>query len=157
MRWGSRKALVAAASAGLGLALAAAPGLVGCGGEPGLVKVTGTITYKGKPVTKGWIYFTPKKGGTRAADSVIDSSGNYRLGTFDVGDGAYPGAYQVSIVSRGDDKEKPTGKKARAVMDEDMQGTGEPLVPKKYFSAETSGLEAEVPSGGGAFDFKLVD
>lgn len=157
MRWGPRKALAAATSAGLGLALAIAPTLVGCGGEPGLAKVSGKITYKGQPVTKGWIYFTPKKGGTRAADSVIDSSGYYRLGTFDVGDGAYPGPYQVSIVSRGDDQAKPTGKRAKAVMDEDMQGTGAPLVPSKYFSAETSGLAAEVPAGGGAFDFKLVD
>lgn len=156
MRFASRKAL-AAAAVGLGLMAAVAPGLVGCGGEPGLVGVTGKITYKGQPVTKGRVYFTPEGGGTRAADSDLDSSGGYSLGTFDVGDGAYPGSYQVSVVSRGEDKEKPTGKRAKVVMEEDMQGTGDPLIPKKYFSPESSGLKANVPEAGGSFDFELTD
>ncbi|OJW22550.1 MAG: hypothetical protein BGO49_00760 [Planctomycetales bacterium 71-10] len=156
MRFAPRKALAAATSAGLGLTLAVATGLAGCGGEPGLVKVTGKITYKGQPVAKGNVYFTPEKGG-RAAESPLDSSGSYRLGTFDTGDGAYVGPYQVSVVSRGEDKAKPTGKKAKAVMEEDLQGTGDPLIPKKYFSPETSQLKADVPEGGGNFDFELTD
>ncbi|WP_337173793.1 hypothetical protein [Paludisphaera sp.] len=157
MRFASRKALAAATTAALGLMLAVAPGLVGCGGEPGLVTVTGNITYKGQPVTKGRVYFTPEKGGTRAADSEIDPSGNYRLGTFDIGDGAYPGPYQVSVVSRGEDKAKPTGKRAKVVLDEDMQGTGDPLVPKKYLSPETSGLKVDVPESGATHNFELTD
>ena len=51
----------------------------------------------------------------------------------------------------------PTGKKAKAVMAEDMQGTGDPLVPRKYFSPETSGLKADVSPSGGNFDFELTD
>ena len=157
MRSASKTARAVALPAALALTLAVGAGLVGCGGEPGLVTVTGKVTYKGQPVAKGQIYFTPEKGSARAAESPLDASGTYRLGTFDVGDGAYPGRYQVSIVSRGEDKEKPAGKKAKAVMDEDMQGTGEPLIPKKYFSPETSRLNADVPEGGGAFDFDLTD
>lgn len=146
-----------AALAATGLALALAPGLAGCGGEPGLVKVTGRVTYKGKPVPKGQVYFTPEKGG-RAADGALDADGNYRLGTFDLGDGAYAGAYQVSVVARGEDKAPPTGKKARVVMEEDMQGTGEPLVPRKFLSPETSQLKAEVSADkSNHFEFDLTD
>ncbi|AMV40305.1 carboxypeptidase regulatory-like domain-containing protein [Planctomyces sp. SH-PL62] len=151
--------LLTASSAGLALALALAmaPGLAGCGGEPGLVKVTGRVTYKGRPVSKGQVYFTPEKGG-RAADSALDSDGNYRLGTFDLGDGAYAGSYQVSVVSRGEDKAPPTGKRAKAVMEEDMQGTGEPLIPRRYFSPESSNLKAEVAADRSSnFDFELTD
>ncbi len=154
MRVPYRKLLTAATA---GLALALAPGLAGCGGEPGLVKVTGRVTYKGQPVSKGQVFFTPEKGG-RAADGALDSDGNYRLGTFDLGDGAYVGSYLVSVVSRGEDKAPPTGKRARPVMEEDMQGTGEPLIPRRYFSPETSQLKAEVPEGGASgIDFELTD
>ena len=149
---------MATAVAAAGLVLALAPGLPGCGGEPGLVKVTGRITYKGRPVSRGQVFFTPEKASTRAADSALDADGRYRLGTFDVGDGAYVGAYQVSVVARGEPKAKPEGKKAKAFMEEDLQNSGDPLIPRKYFSPETSKLRAEVTADKtNDFTFDLTD
>jgi len=42
------------------IALAAAlVGLTGCGGEEKLLDVTGTVTYDGKPLPAGTIFFDP--------------------------------------------------------------------------------------------------
>jgi hypothetical protein len=44
------------------------------------------------------------------------------------------------------------------MMEEDMQGSGDPLIPKKYFSAQTSGLTTEVADGKtNSLDFELQD
>ena len=37
--------------------------LAGCGGNSGVVPVSGTLTYKGKPVTNAFINFVPASGG----------------------------------------------------------------------------------------------
>lgn len=140
-----------------GLSLFIALGLAGCGGEPGLVKVQGRVTYKGKPVSTGEIYFSPALAGGRGAQSPLDSDGSYSLGTFSPRDGAYVGIHKVSIVSRGPDKPIPA-KKAGSMMAEDMQGTGDPLIPRRYFSPETSQLTAEVTAGqANTFNFELTD
>ena len=140
------------------LALALSLGLAGCGGgEPGLASVQGRVTYKGQPVTQGDIYFSPTEPGVRGAQSPLDSDGSYQLGTFAPEDGAYAGPHKVSIVSRGPDKPIPA-KQAARMLPEDMQGTGDPLIPRKYFSPETSNLSAEVVSGkSNTFDFELTD
>ncbi len=142
--------------------IAAAPMLLlltlsGCGGHEGLAPVSGTITYKGKPVTKGEVNFVPEKGELRGAHGPIDEQGRYTLGTFEPGDGAYVGTHRVSVVSIGPDKPIPAKKKGR-MMEEDMQGTGEPLVPKRYLSPATSDLKAEVEAGkSNVKDFDLQD
>lgn len=152
MRIGTRITLAAMT----GPALMIAAGLLGCGGgAPGLIKVDGHITYKGAAVPKGEVYFTPETPGQRGAQGPLDSSGYYRLGTFAPGDGAFAGKYRVSVVAQGEDKPIPK-KMIGKMLEEDMQGTGDPLVPKKYFSAESSGLSAEVGPKR-TFDFDLVD
>jgi len=131
--------------------------LAGCGGEPGLVAVQGRVTYKGQPVSKGDVYFSPTQAGARGAQGTLESDGSYRLGTLAPGDGAYVGTYKVSIVSRGPDKPIPA-KQAGRMMPEDMQGTGDPLIPRHYFSPESSRLEAAVDAGkSNTFDFDLTD
>lgn len=150
------KSLTVVAAAGLMLIVSL--GLAGCsGGEPGLSRVQGRVTYKGQPVTQGVIYFTPEKEGARAAESPLDSDGRYRLGTFAPNDGALAGKHKVSVVSRGPDKPIPA-KKAGSMLPEDMQGTGDPLIPRKYFSPESSKLTAEVaPGKSNTLDFDLTD
>ncbi len=129
----------------------------GCGGDPGLGRVSGRITYKGEPVPGGTVFFSPEEAGKRGAQGPIDSDGNYTLGTFDTGDGAPAGRHRVSVVAQGPDKPIPAKMKGK-MMEEDMQGTGDPLVPRKYFSAESSGLTAEVVGGqSNTFDFELTD
>ena len=44
------------------------------------------------------------------------------------------------------------------MLEEDMQGTGVPLVPKRYLSPTTSDLKADVQAGkSNVFDFELKD
>lgn len=129
----------------------------GCGGEAGLARVKGRITYKGQPVTTGEVFFTPEEAGKRGAKGVLDSDGYYVLSTLGNGDGAYVGKHKVSVIAQGPDKPIPPKMKGR-MMEEDMQGSGDPLVPRKYFNAQTSGLTADVADGtSNVFDFDLQD
>lgn len=143
---------LAAALAASSLILASS---FGCGDGSGRVPVGGRVTYNGGPVTKGEVYFSPEAGGKQGAQGPIDSSGYYKLGTLAPGDGAHPGKYKVSVISKGPDKPM-SPKMVGKVMPDDMHGSGDALVPKKYFSPETSGLTTEVP-GKSSYDFDLVD
>jgi hypothetical protein len=131
--------------------------MVGCGNNHGCVPVGGTVSYKGKPVTEGEVSFIPVEGDGRTGRGEISSSGVYQLTSFNPGDGVVPGKYKVSVVSRGPDKPVPAKKKGW-MMEEDMQGSGDPLIPAKYFMPETSGLDREVSAGkANSFDFELTD
>jgi len=79
----------------------------------------------------------------RGGHATIDEQGGYILGTYDVGDGAYVGKYKVTIISRGPDLPIPPRKKGK-MLEEDMQGSGKPLIPARYSNPMTSGLSAEV-------------
>ncbi len=112
----------------------------GCGGDarPTTVPVHGKVTYQGEPVTQGTVTFQPVKPAEgypkRPATGTIGADGTYELSTFEAGDGAIPGEYQVAVVSK-------TGE---ATLEQpDAPETW--LVPEKYASAEQSGLTATVP------------
>lgn len=111
--------------------------LTGCGdGQEGPkpVPVSGTVTYKGKPVESGSIQFVPAGG--RAASGPIEN-GKFTLSTYADADGAIPGPHQVGVTST-------------------KQGTkiknGEPeiifLVPEVYATPGTSTITAAVPPEG---------
>ena len=157
MRTSRWKGVAAVAASWLSLSLFLTPALPGCGGEPGLARVRGRVTYKGQPVTQGDVFFSPEGGGTRGAQGKLDADGSYSLGTYAPGDGAYIGKHKVSVVAQGADKPIPNKMKGK-MLAEDMQGTGDALVPRKYFSPESSGLSAEVKEGrSNVFDFDLKD
>ena len=91
------------------LSLAAGLGLVcslgGCSSDPNmpkLGKVSGKVTYKGKPLDAGRVVFTPAtgKGGETGQDATgeIDSDGTYEMTTFNTGDGAILGQHIVTVV-----------------------------------------------------------
>ncbi|MBN1394257.1 MAG: carboxypeptidase regulatory-like domain-containing protein [Pirellulales bacterium] len=127
----------------------------GCGsGRPNLALVSGKVTYQGKPVTEGKIVFHPQKG--RQAIGVIDADGNYRLTTFDNGDGAAPGKYRVTIQAM-----RASGApRAKNILDEVKSGIKEAasvewIVPEKYSRLETSPLTAEVESEPNNIDFNV--
>jgi hypothetical protein len=113
-------------------------GLTGCGGnsDPGAVPAVpaaGTVTYKGQPVAKGTIQLVPEKG--RPASGTIEG-GRFTLSTYGEGDGAIPGKHKVAVIAT----------------EEVPRKQGEPrtkyLVPEKYASPDSAGVEIEVPSGG---------
>jgi len=100
-------------------------------------------------------------GRTWPTSAVTDGDGKYELETPGVGHGALIGKHSVTITKRGPSPGTRTGSPAvgnetRPEMQAYMQ-PGPPLIPKKYFSPVTSGLEAEVRPGGSTINFELRD
>jgi hypothetical protein len=146
----------------------AAMGLVwvlGCGDDSGLSKrhpVTGTVKYKGEPVPKGTISFTPAEAGGRAAGGdIVD--GNYSLSTTGVpDDGALPGSYKVTIKAlEMDTKEMQAVAKGGQFHHDKTYlkslQSAKKLVPSKYTLPETSGLTAEVKAQSNTINYDLQD
>lgn len=122
-------------------------GFAGCdSGSEGRQPVTGTIKFKGAPLTHGRIEFSPqeKSAGTMEGAEVRD--GKYSL---PVKSGLMPGKYQVRI-SAVDESQK-------AQPAEEAPGAGpapKELIPEQY--NVNSKLTAEVTKKGpNNFDFNL--
>jgi len=86
-----------------GLATLGLLAVVGCSSDDtGLGRryaVSGTVKYKGEPVTKGSITFEPAGKDGRHATGTIEN-GSYTLSTSGTeGEGALPGDYKVIIIS----------------------------------------------------------
>ena len=114
----------------------------GCGSR--LPSVQGTVTYQGKPVTKGNILFVPDAGGP-TAEGVIGADGRYTL-TTDRQPGAAPGPYKVMIISMAD----TVGR-----LPEERNPLPDMLLPTKYADQFKSGLTAHVKDGANEIDFPL--
>jgi hypothetical protein len=144
-------------SAPLALALA----LAGCSvdnNRPKLGKVSGKVTYKGKPLTAGEVLFTParNKGGDtgQVATGQIDSDGSYVLTTFDTGDGAVLGTHKVTVISReGGDMEKLNRKPDGTI----AYVLPKSAIPKKYSQVDSTPLTYTVTAEGKTIDIDLKD
>ena len=125
--------------------------LHGCGdGRPSLIKATGTVLVDGQPVEGALVSFQPivesKDGFKRPSAAVTDAGGKFELGTYEKTDGLPVGKYKVAIQKQelvgslppNYDPEKPGNFAVKYKW----------IVPKKYASIESSGLEAEVTSSG---------
>ena len=119
---------------------------------PEVATVTGRVIYKGQPVPDADVSFVPENG-DRPASGRTDSSGRFRLGTFYAADGALPGKHRISIIARGPNKPLPPGEIGTGMPGETMPG--DPRIPEKYFSPDTSGLAREVVRGSNDFDLSL--
>ena len=137
---------------------------LGCGGQQGAdrpktVPVSGTVTHNGEAVEGATVAFQSADG-SRGAVGVTDAGGKYTLTTFESGDGAVPGEYQVKIF-------KYKVESSEAVADTDSEDYVPPaegeeapepenLLPPNYADSKTSGLTATVSeSGENTFDFPL--
>jgi hypothetical protein len=152
--------------------------ILGCGdsgGLPARYRISGTVTYNGKPLEQGNINFVPDGPGGRPAGGTI-SDGQYTLTTQDLNDGAVPGKYKVSVVAkvtdtskvelkikkRGEGPQTEAEKKAMAAVFPQKVAAkaaamAKNLIPARYGSAETSGLAFEVKeqaSSSANFDLK---
>jgi len=100
-----------------------------------LIHVTGKVTYKGQPVTKGSVWFEADGFG-RPAKGQLQSDGSFTLSTRKEGDGVVAGEHRVSI-----------------------SGFDKPLADdralKKYGFLNTSGLTADVDAEHTEFTFDL--
>ena len=82
---------------------------------------------------KGAIYFHPQKGQT--ANGIV-RDGKFTLSTYNDGDGAIVGKHRVAVEVV---EEVPT---------KDGDITTKSLIPKKYTSPDSSGIELEIPAAG---------
>ena len=127
----------------------------GCGNSgPATAPVSGTVTYNGKPVPNAHVSFVPSDASRRAAEGLTDTSGRFILGTFSANDGAIVGKYKIGVIANGPPRPAKPGE-GSGMPGETMPG--EPVIPKKYFSPETSGLEHEVKSGRNSVELTLKD
>ncbi|MFO0951158.1 MAG: hypothetical protein U0835_08400 [Isosphaeraceae bacterium] len=139
--------------------------VAGCGGDPSkpkLGRVSGKVTYQGKPVTKGLVTFVPSSGpGTQTGQSAvgeIGGDGSYSLTTFENGDGAVLGQHVVIVQAREEDPAIEGG--SMPIPDAKGRINIKPpkhLVPEKYASTESSPLKFEVKEGSNALDLELKD
>lgn len=132
--------------------------VVGCSGpaksnRPETARVSGTVTHKGQPIEGATIMFLPKVPPGNGAGGLTDSSGKFRLTTFESGDGAVPGSYLVTVIkTRIEDNPK-----AKTDPNEPPE-VHVHLLPAKYANPRDSGFAAEVEKGGeNQFTFDLKD
>lgn len=117
-------------------------GFVGCSKGPPLGKVSGTITYEGKPVEQATITFT-HIGEERTAFARTDADGRYELTFTDGRSGALLGENAVSIET------------ARFGTDADGNIVEFPeTLPAKYHAE--SDLTRLIESGKQTIDFNLT-
>jgi hypothetical protein len=145
---------------GWSLALLALVAGGGCGSD-GLGQrypVSGRVTYKGAPVPSGTIAFIPEESSGKPAVGTI-SDGSYSLTTLSPGDGAFPGKYQVSVVSREGDQAAGAGPNSLGRLKKIAVAnlTAKSRLPAKYETAAKSGLAREVLAQPNHFDFDLVE
>ena len=126
--------------------------LGGCGGghELDTAVVQGTVLYQGKPLPYGTISFQPQAG--PPAMGKIQADGSFTLSTYGNGDGAIVGPHKVLITATATD----AGTAPAADSNTEMRA-GQSVIPTKYSSFSTSGLTAEVATGGAnEFVFELT-
>jgi hypothetical protein len=109
---------------------------------PELAPVSGKVNYQGKPLPFGTVVFLPESG--RTSTGNIQPDGTFQMVTSGRGDGAAVGKNKVRIAcytNQDPAKKGPGGAGLAGIT------PGEPLIPQKYLSCETSGVEVEVRSG----------
>lgn len=132
------------------LGLACATMMFGCGGKPAdpnrpaTTAVSGVVTHNGSPLDGATVTFKPVSTDGKAAFGKTDAEGKFSLTTFEGGDGAIPGEYNVTVV-------KMEVVESKAVSEDDpnydpdyVEPEAKSLIPEKYGNAADSGLTASV-------------
>lgn len=119
-------------------------GVTGCG-NPGMAKVSGTVTWQGTPVPDAVVQFLPTS--KPGAGGRTDAEGRFSLTTLKPGDGAYVGQGRVTITPYvewvGSDNPRPLSRPR-------------PDIPERYRTPDKTPLTAEVVAGKkNVIDFKL--
>jgi hypothetical protein len=110
-------------------------GVTGCG-NPGMAKVSGTVTFRGTPVPDAVVQFLPTS--KPGAGGRTDAEGRFSLTTLKPGDGAYVGQGRVTITPYvewvGSDNPRPLSRPR-------------PDIPERYRTPDKTPLTAEVVAG----------
>ncbi|WP_010583478.1 carboxypeptidase-like regulatory domain-containing protein [Schlesneria paludicola] len=110
--------------------------------RPKLFKSSGVVKYKSEPVEGAIVLY---QSGEQTARGLTDAAGRFVLTTFDEGDGAIAGTHKVSIRKTVYEK-KPT--KYDSPEERSVAKFPKEMLPAKYAKADSSGLTAEIKSGG---------
>lgn len=116
----------------------------GCGADPNAKstgKVSGVVTFQGKPVADGVVYFSSKSGVGANAPLAAE-------GKFAIPDAVEVGDYTVTVTPPPPPPPRPEDgppKPTPAAAD----------IPQKYRSEQTTDLKATVKTGDNAFEFDL--
>jgi hypothetical protein len=118
-------------------------GFTGCGSPPPdnlpkLSKVTGSVTYDGKPLPDALVTFVPDS--SRPSSGKTDESGNFTLMFNDKLEGAAVGKHKVTIMT--------------PMVPSSPTSLPPPRIPAKY--NVNSELTEEVKSGDNVIDFTLT-
>lgn len=139
---------------------------IGCGrsDRPETAYTEGTVMYNGNPVDKAVVSFMPvdaKVG--RPATATTDANGKFVLTTFENGDGAIAGDYQVSVVKpaemelTAEEEASPTLAMMRQQGGKVEKKKKSPI-PEKYAVPNASGLQYTVQAGeNNKFEINLTD
>jgi hypothetical protein len=118
------------------LVMIASLALAGCSQAPPVYKVSGSVNYRGKPLTTGVVAFHHTDGRSPLVKGDIAADGTFQLTTHRPGDGAAPGEYRVTVTSM-------TPGKGVEGIDKDYQPP-QPLIPLKYMRLDETPLTARV-------------
>ncbi|WP_437223310.1 hypothetical protein SH661x_003162 [Planctomicrobium sp. SH661] len=135
--------------------------IVGCGGGsvtslPDMVPVTGTVSYKGQPLTHGEVFFTPVDAMKGHASFGKIKDGKFTMTTTSSSPGAKAGKYQVAIVSREIAPQTEADVSAAPVPNAEVV-LPKSLIPEKYSKPQTSGFEVDVAPGMAPLSYELKD
>ena len=136
--------------------------LVGCGGadtsdQVPVYSVSGTVTMFGAPLPNATIAFAPQAGQPTAIGRT-DKEGKFQLTTYDYGDGAAAGAFNVVLSKSAPAKADSSSDSDEHDMDNDddghsaeaAAGSGDQseLIPQQYTSSTDTPFHAEVKTDG---------
>jgi hypothetical protein len=150
----------------LSLCLACLVTSAGCGGSgrAPLGQVTGTVNYKGSPITSGTIIF--EVSGARSANGKIVDGQITEVTTYDPHDGVPVGQARIAVFATGAGVSSPAETPAATPGDpgsaiafgENYMGAGaRSLIPDKYNDPAKSGLTWEIKKGQNTVTLDLTD
>lgn len=130
--------------------------LAGCGQSgPAMAPVSGTVTFNGKPLSDAQVMFAPRSGG-RPALGRTDQQGCFQLTTLHANDGALVGDHAVTIAKFATKAPSSSGASPNSAGILNVQAVRQSLIPERYSSENTSGLNATVVSGKNTFSLELT-
>jgi len=127
------------------------PAVVGCSAEPvsqrpKVVPARGMIRFNGKPLEGARVTFAHITAGV-SSYGVTDAEGKFTLTTFQPGDGAAPGKYNVGVI-KAQEPERHGAKDAPPIFRSGGAPHARWLIPQRYGNPANSGLNAEAMENG---------
>jgi hypothetical protein len=120
-------------------ALLVAACFTGCSdGRPVIVPVSGQVLLDGKPLTYGFVRFSPGDG--RVSMGRLDENGRFRLTCYESGDGAIVGTHRIAVQTH------------EILKDAKIKWHA----PRKYANYATSGLTQEISQPTDSVVIKLT-